>query len=98
MDEFAKWLYLRPDIAPGHRKSYETYHAIRANKTDKLAASDIPDNAHIYALPYVDVATMDRRMTGYITQVQRQLNKSYPGTPITPVYPNVKVLIDNLTP
>lgn len=93
IDELATWLYSDPHRAPGHRMSYEMYHAIRGNVHDKLNLSDLRDTAHAYALPYVDVITMDRRMAEYATQVIRRTNKKVPGTIATRLYRRIEDML-----
>jgi hypothetical protein len=94
IDEFANWLYCNPRRAPGHRMSYEIYHAIRANVHDRLNLSDLRDTAHGYALPYVDVITMDRRMTEYATQVLRRTAKDFPGAIETRICRSISVVLN----
>lgn len=75
MDDFAAWIYKDARRCPGFRLGYEVFHELLKNVGDKPEASDIPDISHINAIPYVDVATVDRRMHGYCSQVSRKLQK-----------------------
>lgn len=44
-----------------------------ANYTDIPETADFSDLAHICALPYVDAATLDRRMRHYCTVASRKI-------------------------
>ncbi|MGA3326778.1 MAG: hypothetical protein ABSF45_20120 [Terriglobia bacterium] len=72
-DEFAEWVYTNPDRCPGLRLNHETYRALMGNYTDIPETADFSDLAHISALPYVEVATMDRRMTHYCGVASRKI-------------------------
>jgi hypothetical protein len=76
VEAFAKWIYSDPHICPGFRLHYEAYHEVLANKKDIPLDSDIPDFAHIYAIPYVDAITFDRRMTHYCITISNKLKKA----------------------
>lgn len=72
-DEFAKWVYQNPDRCPGLRLAHETLRAILTNYADIPETGDFSDLAHVYALPYVGVATMDRRMRHYCSVASRKI-------------------------
>jgi hypothetical protein len=65
-DEFAKWIYASPDRCPGLHLGHEVYRALMENVNDIPEAGDFSDLAHVYALPYVQSATLDRRMRHYL--------------------------------
>lgn len=73
VDAFGRWVYENPLRCPGLRLSYEMYHELSANLGDSPKDSDIPDFAHINAIPYVDAATLDRRMLHYFRRVVSKL-------------------------
>ncbi len=73
IEEFSAWVYEDPRRCPGLRLGYEVFHELLKNVGDKPDASDIPDYSQINAIPYVDVATLDRRMYGYCSNVIRKL-------------------------
>lgn len=60
------WIYSAEERCPANRITYETWHRLRANVTDKLEPSDMSDFNHLLCLPYVDVATLDNRMLAYV--------------------------------
>ncbi|HEV8717825.1 MAG TPA: hypothetical protein VGX03_34005, partial [Candidatus Binatia bacterium] len=66
----ADWITAEPSRCPGNRLVFEIFHAISANRTDKLQRSDLADFNHLYCLPYVDLATVDRRIYGYLGSLQ----------------------------
>lgn len=78
VNALGSWVYRRPLRCPGLRLSYDVYHEISANVGDKPKDSDIPDVSHFYPLPYVDAATIDRRMMSYFRAVVRRLKKAEP--------------------
>ncbi len=78
---FARWVRENPARCPGYRQSYEMYHAIQANSSDIPKDGDIPDMAHIAALPYVDFLTLDRRMMNYATHIGSKLLKNISSPP-----------------
>ena len=74
-DEFAEWVYANPGRCPGLRLNHETYRALMANYADIPETADFSDLAQICALPYVDAATLDRRMCHYTTVASRKILK-----------------------
>ncbi len=72
-DQFAEWVYENPDRCPGLRLHHETYRAVMANVTDTPEAADFSDLAHVFAVPYVQAATLDRRMRHYCRVASREL-------------------------
>lgn len=81
MDTLAEWIWDRPARCPALRLDYEVYHQIRRNVTDRGYLQDFEDFAHVKCVPYVDRATLDRRMAGYVRQVSREWLNS-PGATI----------------
>jgi hypothetical protein len=65
-DEFARWIYSNPGRCPGIQLLHEVYRALMENLNDVPEAGDFSDLAHVYALPYVDSTTLDRRMRHYV--------------------------------
>lgn len=94
MDDFAKWVYEDPRRCPGLRLGYEVFHELLKNVGDKPDASDIPDISHTNAIPYVDGATVDRRMHGYCSQVCRRLQKTCSLIDYSDrIFPNLEALM-----
>lgn len=71
--EFAEWVYQNPNRCPGLRLYHETYRALMANYEDVPEVGDFSDLAHICALPYVEAATLDRRMRHYCQIASKKL-------------------------
>ena len=93
-DDFAAWIYKDPRRCPGLRLGYEVFHELVKNVGDKPDASDIPDLSHINAIPYVDAATLDRRMHGYCSQVGRKLQKAQSTIDYTDrIFPSLNALL-----
>jgi hypothetical protein len=72
-DEFAEWVYRNPNRCPGLRLNHEMYRSLMSNYTDAPEAGDFSDLALVFALPYVDAATMDRRMRHYCGVASRKI-------------------------
>lgn len=72
-DEFGEWVYASPNRCPGLRLHHETYRALMANYTDVPETADFSDLAHVLAIPYVDAATIDRRMRHYCSIASRKM-------------------------
>ena len=64
-DELAEWIYESPDICPGLHLGYGVYRALMENVNDIPETADFSDMAQVYALPYVQSGTLDRRMRHY---------------------------------
>jgi len=75
VEEFGKWLYADPRRCPGFRVAWELFQSLVANAKDTLRESDVWDNAHFPAIPYVDYVTLDKRMTGYCREISTRLRK-----------------------
>ena len=71
VESLAAWIWETPTRCPALRLDYEVYHQIRRNTTDQGYLQDFEDFAHVKCVPYVEQATLDRRMAGYIRQVTR---------------------------
>ena len=80
LEAFGKWVYADPSRCPGFRLAWELFHALVSNESDALQESDVNDNAHFPAIPYIDYATLDRRMTGYCKDIGKRLGKANPAT------------------
>jgi len=72
-DEFALWVYRDPDRCPGIRLNHEIFRSLTGNYQDIPEASDFTDLAFTFALPYVDAATLDRRIRDYCQRASRKL-------------------------
>jgi len=68
VEPFADWVYENPRRCPDVRLGYELYHVLRQNVRDRARRSDLGDFAHVRAVPYVDLITLDRRMKQYARQ------------------------------
>jgi hypothetical protein len=74
-DEFALWIYRNPNRCPGFRLNHEMFRSLTGNYQDIPEASDFTDLALTFALPYVDAATLDRRIRDYCQRACRKLTK-----------------------
>src|SRR5258708_183480 len=72
-DECAEWVYANPNRCPGMRLHHETYRELMMNYANVPEVGDFSDLAHVFAVPYVDAATLDRRMRNYCSQASRRL-------------------------
>lgn len=72
-EEFARWIYANPKRCPGLRLNHETYRELMGNYQDVPEAGDFTDLNQIFAVPYVEVATLDNRMRDYCSRAARRL-------------------------
>jgi hypothetical protein len=72
-DEFADWIHEDPGRCPGLQFGHEVYRALMENLNDVPETGDFSDMAHVYAVPYVQSATLDRRMRHYCRVGSRRL-------------------------
>jgi len=72
-EEFARWIYSDPRRCPGLRLNHEVYRRLMRNYTDVPEVGDFVDLNLIFAIPYVDAATLDHRMREYCSQAARSL-------------------------
>jgi hypothetical protein len=77
IEPLADWIFEAPSRCPGLRLSYEVYHQIRANLGDPGFVQDFGDFSHVDCLPYVDAATLDRRMVDYVGRASRSLQTDF---------------------
>lgn len=73
----ADWIYSDALKCPSIRLGYELWHKMVRNITDIPRDSDLEDYGHIGYLPYVDLMTLDRRMSDYVCQVSKGLSIDY---------------------
>lgn len=71
------WIYQNPTRCPAQRLEYEVYHKVLRNLADGGEDSDIPDFSHISCVPYCDAITLDRRMRGYVAQVDLSIGTQF---------------------
>ena len=83
-EEFSRWLFEDPRCCPGSRLGWELFRALVQNENDRLNLSDLSDNAHFPAIPYVDFVTLDRRMAGYCRDICARLGQTNPSTDLRP--------------
>jgi hypothetical protein len=72
-DEFAEWVYKNPSRCPGLRLSHEVFRALTANYNDVPDVGDFSDFAQVFAVPYVDAATLDNRIRDYCRIASRKI-------------------------
>lgn len=79
LDNFAKWIYETPTRCPAVRLSYEVFHQLRRNIGDQPSANDFGDFAHVQCVPYVDLITLDRRMSDYVRRATQGWDSDLTG-------------------
>jgi hypothetical protein len=72
-DSFTDWVYQNPVRCLGIRFTHEVYRALLENITDIPETADFSDLALVYAVPYVEAITLDRRMRHYCRIGARRL-------------------------
>ena len=78
-EQLGAWIYSDPRRCPGLRLYYEAFHELERNLSEVAQPGDIPDFAHIAAIPYVDYVTVDRRMAHYCRAAARRLKTLSPA-------------------
>lgn len=73
----AETIYGDPSWCPCFHISFEIFHQIVNNIGDQLDDGDLNDLIHLWALPYMDVLTTDRRIAGYVQQVSTRLRTNW---------------------
>jgi len=72
-DRLADWIFSDPLRCPGWRLNYGVFHELEKNVNEVPLIGDIPDFAHIAAIPYADYITVDRRIAHYCLAVIKKL-------------------------
>lgn len=72
-DELAEWLYKNPNRCPGLRLSHEMFRAITSNYGDRPQVGDFGDLGQVFAVPYIDAATLDNRIRDYLRTASRKI-------------------------
>ena len=73
----AEHIYENPEWCPSFRLDFEVFHSLVDDVGDKLEDGDLGDLAHIYALPYVDYFSTDRRIAAHTERASRTLGINY---------------------
>jgi hypothetical protein len=76
--QLAEWIYDDPSRCPGHRLSYDVRQELMNDLRKTVTANDISDFAHVAAVPYVDVITMDHTTADLCRRVSRRLRRNHP--------------------
>ena len=93
-DQFAAWIYENPDRCPGLRLGHEVHRALMENLNDVPETADFADLSHVYAVPHVDAATLDRRMRHYCRIAsERMLARGGSVNYIERVYDNLAMFL-----
>jgi hypothetical protein len=67
--KFGEWLWSEPKRCLGMRLHFESHHQMVNDKSLRFDDGDIADFAHIAALPYVDILTVDKRIDDLLKKV-----------------------------
>src|SRR5207253_3097045 len=70
---FFEWLYRDPKICPGWRLLQEVFQEFRTDLHASVLKGDVPDMSHIYLVPYVRAATLDRKWREYVKRAVQRL-------------------------
>ena len=72
---FEHWLRSSPSVAPGWRLQYEVLKEWAGNTGDVAKDGDLHDMLHVFGVPYVEYATLDRRFVDYVSRASRRLRR-----------------------
>jgi Protein of unknown function (DUF2442) len=94
--EIAGWIYADPVArCPGYRLAWEWREELMNNLTEKVSKNDIPDRAHVLAVPYVDAITMDANTADLCRRVARRLRAKNPAINYEErIFTSLKELLD----
>jgi len=76
LQKFGDWLWRNPLRSPGLRLEFEVYHQLRKDERMPLQGGDIADFAHLAAVPYVEIATVDKRIADLAKKACRKIGKA----------------------
>lgn len=77
---FGDWLWEEPGRCMGLWLHFEARHHLVKDHKLRFNDGDIADFAHIAAIPYVDVLTVDKRIEDLVRKSFETLRKSHPAT------------------
>lgn len=84
-----EYIYHEPNRCPSSRLVFEVFHSLVDDLGDKLGDGDLGDLSQLFALPYVDRFTTDRRIAAHVERISRVLGTGY----YDKIRPNVKDLM-----
>jgi len=94
IESFGDWLWQMPGRCMGLRLHFEARHHLAKDHELRFQDGDIADFAHIAAIPYVDVVTVDKRIEDLVRKSLQTLRKSHlPTEPSCRVFRNVESLM-----
>lgn len=91
-EKCARQIMGETEWCPGSKMAFSAFHSLIDNVGDKLQDSDLGDLTHVYAVPYVDFFTCDRRISSHIVNA----SKIYGMNHHEKVFPNIKALLGKL--
>jgi hypothetical protein len=75
---FGEWLWKNPLRSLGLRLFFEAHHMRLRDRSRPFEDGDIADFAHITALPYVDLLTVDKRIADLLSKVFKKIRSNHP--------------------
>jgi hypothetical protein len=95
-ETFTDWIYAEPSRCPGIRFNHEVCRSLLSNFTDVPETADFSDLGHVYAVPYLDAITLDRRIRHYCRQASEKLFGQLRERYSDRIYPHLAAIIDAL--
>ena len=80
---FGAWLWQNPLRCLGLRLVFEAHHLRQRDKARPFEDGDIADYAHITAIPYVDLITVDKRIAHLLAKTFRKLRANHLETDLS---------------
>lgn len=94
LEAFGAWLWKEPSRCLGLRLHFDARQHLVKDHALEFQDGDIADFAHIAALPYVDVLTVDKRIGDLVTKTFQTLRKTRPSTDLSSrVFRNVESVV-----
>jgi hypothetical protein len=72
---FSDWMFRSPMVCAGWRLGHEAFHELRIDQTASITVNGLQDLIHVYFLPYVAAATLDKQWREYCRRATRRLAK-----------------------
>ena len=70
---FADWLFRSPMVCAAWRLGHEVFQELRLDQTAGITGNGVTDLTHVYFLPYVAAATLDKQWRDYCHRAARRL-------------------------
>jgi hypothetical protein len=95
LSSFCKWLWDKPQRCIGFRIHFEAYHQLLNDRRNKFQDGDIADFTILSSIPYVDMITVDKRISDILYKTLKVLHKHIDTDLSARVFASTKNLMDH---